>query len=316
VIQDLDNMLRKLLRTKISDLLGTDAQVSFRPPDEDWRTEVSNLQALAVNLYLVDVRENRKLRSNAQVQAGEQNGQVIYDLAPVRVDCHYLITAWSPAQAGPAVEPILDEHALLYRVMAVLENSQPLNPIRVYGPSDPILNNQPDLFKRDLPSQILPVEGFIKQPEFWGTMGQGHRWRPAIYLIVTLPLALDQLQAGPPVTATDAVVKQPNGGPDQLYIIGGQVIDASLNPPAAPNPVKDVWVQLSQAQPADRGRAYVDTTYTDEQGRFVFRNLAPGEYALAWRAQGLPLPPAPRTVFVPSPSGEYDLILKAGGWSS
>ena len=42
--------------------------------------------------------------------------------------------------------------------------------------------------------------------------------------------------------------------------------------------------------------------YTDGDGRFVFRDLHPGEYLLAWRAQGLPVPAAPRTIIVPSPS--------------
>ena len=303
MIRDLDNMLRTLLVDQVPELTS-EAQVSFRPPDEDWRTEVFNLQLMGLNLYMVDVRENRKLRSNETVRVGEQNGQVIYDVAPSRVDCHYLITAWSPAQPGQAVEPTLDEHNLLYQVMAALMNTQPLNPVRVYGENNPILNNLPLLFKRDLPAQILPVEGFIKQPEFWGTMGQNHRWRPAIYLIVTLPLALVIPPAGPVVTTPAAVVQRSDrhGLPDQLYTIGGRVIDATQ---ATPLPVLNAWVQLSRSN-GDR----LGAVYTDGDGRFVFRDLHPGEYLLAWRAQGLPVPAAPRTIVVPSPTGEYDLTFE------
>jgi hypothetical protein len=295
-------MLRELLVSEIPELVS-DAQVSFRAPDEDWRAEVLNLQQLALNLYLVDVRENRKLRSNAQVRVGEVDGQVIYDLAPARVDTHYLVTAWSPVQPGPAVEPILDEHHLLYRAMAALINNQPLNPVRVYGETDPILNTLPELFKRDLPAQVLPVEGFIKQPEFWGTMGQNHRWRPAIYLIVTLPLALLMPPAGPPVTTAATTVRRSDraGQPDQLDFIGGRVIDATQTPA---QPVEGAWVQLSEPNGRRRG-----TILTDAQGRFIFNNLAPGPYRLEWRAEGKPVP-APRDVIVPSPTGEYDLLFE------
>jgi hypothetical protein len=305
MICELDNLLRTLLVDQVPELVS-EAQVSFRPPDEDWRTEVLNLQQMALNIYLVDVRENRKLRSNAQVRVGEENGQVCYDLAPARVDCHYLVTAWSPAQPGPAVEPTLDEHDLLSQVIAALFNNQPLNPVRVYGEGNPVLDTLPELFKRDLPSQILPVEGFLKQPEFWGTMGQNHRWRPAIYLIVTLPVELVSPPAGPEVTTTAATISRSDraGMPDQLYFIGGRVIDASLPPPAPPALVEAAWVELREPN----GRR-VGALRTGKDGRFFFKDLAPGPYRLEWRVQGKPIP-APRDILVPSPSGEYDLVIE------
>lgn len=300
MIPELDAMLRELMVSRIP--LASDAQVSFRPPDDDWRTEVFNLQQMALNFYLVDLRENRKLRSNELVRVGEQLGQVIYQLAPARVDCHYLITAWSPVQPGPALEPTIDEHQLLYQTMAVLMNNLPLNPIRVYGEGNPILNTLPELFTRDLPTQVLPVEGFLKQPEFWGTMGQDHRWRPAIYLIVTLPLALAIPPAGPIVVSPVASLERNDrpGEPDHFYFIGGRVIDATLNPP---QPLADAWVQLS-----DTNANRLGATRTNAQGQFIFRVSVPGEYRLEWRAEGRPAPPA-RDVIVPSATGEYDLVF-------
>jgi len=35
---------------------------------------------------------------------------------------------------------------------------------------------------------VLPGEGFLKLAEFWGTMGVGYRWKPAVYLVATLPV--------------------------------------------------------------------------------------------------------------------------------
>jgi hypothetical protein len=236
------------------------------------------------------------LRSNEQVRTGVVNGQVIYDAAPERVDCHYLITAWSPGQPGPMVEPTPDEHHLLYQVMAALTLNGALNPINVYGEGDPILATLPPLFLSDLPVQVMPVEGFIKQPEFWGTMGNDKQWRPAIYLIVTLPLEIILPPAGPPVTTPITQFGRSDnlGEVDVLHAIGGQVLDATGPDPA---PIPGAWVRLTSA-----AGGIVEIQESDEDGRFIFQGLTPGQYQFEWRAQGFP-DPAPRPITVPSPNG-------------
>src|SRR5262245_1718256 len=133
MIQYLDNLLRHLFLAQITDITIED-QVGFQPPDEEWRGHVTNLEGTALNVYLVDLRENRQLRSNERVR-GIQNGIVSETPAPRRVDCHYLITAWSPAETTPAVEPTLDEHALLAAVTGVLMRNESLIPRKVYAPA-------------------------------------------------------------------------------------------------------------------------------------------------------------------------------------
>jgi hypothetical protein len=70
VIQSVDDTLFHLLANGLTTLGGpppTAGQIRVQPPDRDWRWLVgrlSGLKALNVNVYLVDVRENRKLRSN------------------------------------------------------------------------------------------------------------------------------------------------------------------------------------------------------------------------------------------------------------
>jgi hypothetical protein len=160
MIHHLDNLLRHLFLAQIADITSED-QVGFQPPDEDWRGHVTNLQHNALNVYLVDLRENRKLRSNERVRA-VQNGMVRETPAPRRVDCHYLITAWSPAEPGPAVEPTLDEHALLAAVTGVLMQNESLIPREVYAP-DPLPTTFPaEVAEAELPTAVLPVEGFLK----------------------------------------------------------------------------------------------------------------------------------------------------------
>ena len=70
---------------------------------------LTNLEGNALNVYLVDLRENRQLRSNERVREAKRHRQ--RNTSARRVDCHYLITAWSPAVITPAVEPTLDEHS-------------------------------------------------------------------------------------------------------------------------------------------------------------------------------------------------------------
>jgi hypothetical protein len=282
--------------------------VGFQPPNADWRTSVTNLTvggqpANALNVYLTDLRENRKLRSNERIRSVE-NGAVSEGPVPARLDCHYLISAWSPAAMSPAVEPTLDEHALLYQVAAVLFRHAPFNPSRVYPAGSAALNTWPETFRNvELPAMVLPVEGFNKLAEFWSGMGQGAVWKPAIYLVVTLPVALLTEIAGPMVT-TRITEYRMSGRPETAEVwiqIGGHVLDATNPlPTGAPSPVASVWVEL---QNSDGER--LQLTQANEAGRFTFGDLRPGSYLL--RAQALGLAPITRAVDVPSPSGEYDL---------
>src|SRR4051794_25850538 len=105
----LDNLLRTLFKAEVAALRPapntpvTDAQIGIRPPDDDWRAHVAGLGTLAaLNVYLAEVRENRVLRTNERVRTAA-NGSVFEQPAPARIDCHYLITAWSPGQEDQIV---------------------------------------------------------------------------------------------------------------------------------------------------------------------------------------------------------------------
>ena len=310
MIPHLDNMIRALLMRDVEALrpppppvppVVTEQQVRFQPPDAVWRAHVDSLgTSLALNVYLVDLRENRKLRSNERVRQF-QNGVVENEPAPARLDCHYLISAWNPAAPSATVEPTLDEHLVLYEVSAVLKQSAPLNASNIFPPGSAALNAIPEIIRTaDLPTEVLPTEGFPKLPEFWGAMGTGALWKPVVYLIVTLPIELIREIAGPMVTTRITEYRQAgiDGTTDVLYKIGGHVLDATVNPPL---PLAGAWVQIETAV----GDPIRNTT-TDARGRFTFDRLQAGNYQLRWRAGARP-EPAPRAIQVPSPTGEYDL---------
>ena len=301
MIHHLDNILRNLFLNNIAEL-AHEAQIGFQPPDDTWRQQVSGLQNTVLNLYLVDLRENRELRSNERVRS-TQNGVVQETPAPRRLDCHYLISAWSPVTATPAVEPTLDEHALLYQVTAVLMNNAPLNPSRLYPAGSAALKAVPEPIREvDLPLQVLPAEGFPKLAEFWGAMGNGSRWKPALYLVVTLPVILQPHTLGTMViTRITEIRRTDRVEPIEIWIqIAGQVLDATGD---SPKPVAKALVQLETL-----AGETLQTSLADDSGRFAFGRLGPQAYRLRTRVTGLG--EIFQEIELPPPAGEkgeYDL---------
>ena len=275
-------------------------QVRFQPPDQDWRTVISSLGVQnALNIYLLELRENRKLRTNERVRE-ITNGMATDTPAPRRIDCHYLITAWSPASVTASIEPTVDEHALLYEVTAVLMNHESLVPRKVYAP-DPLPAGFPELITDvELPMTILPVENFPKYAEFWGTMGNIHPWKPAVYVVITLPVALQKEIAGPLITTRITEYRQSGLAEtaESWVQIGGTVRDK------AGNATSGAWVRLETTT----GET-LQTTETNALGRFSFGGLRPGRYQLRVRAEGLG-EQIRQNVDVPSLTGEYDVRYK------
>jgi hypothetical protein len=139
----------------------------------------------------------------------------------------HLISAWSPATVSPAIEPTLDEHALLYQTIAVLMQHSPFNPSRILPAGSAALNAWPAPFRDvELPVVVLPVEGFNKLAEFWSGMGQGSLWRPAIYIVVTIPVAL-LIEVAVPMVTTRITKYLITGHPEteEIWVqIGGHVL--------------------------------------------------------------------------------------------
>jgi hypothetical protein len=296
-----DVLLRDLLRARVAGITS-DAQVGFQPPDETWRNEVVTLNRSAINVYLVDLRENRRLRTNARerVPGVSADGAVVEEPSPVRMDCHYLLTAWSPATVTPAVEPALDEHALLYDAAVALVREAPLNPSRVYAPGAAALLGWPARYRDvELPTVVLPVEGFGRLSDFWTTMGQNTRWKPAVHLVATLPLDLSLEVAGPMVTTRFAEYRV-TGVPETaetLLQVGGHVVRATVG---GDQPVAGAQVQIETIAGVAVRRGASDT-----RGRFTFERLRAGQYRL--RTTAADVGTLARVVDVPSETGEYDL---------
>lgn len=299
MIDALDNTLRHLFLSTVPGIT-TEAQVRFQPPDEAWRTDVVNLNTMALNVYLVEVRENRRLRSNAREYI-TKDGDTMSHGVPRQVDCHYLISAWSPANPGPAVEPTVEEHLLLYQVIGALMQADPIQPRKIFLPFPPPPGLPSVFLDEELPTAILPPEGFPKYAEFWGTMtGNHHPWKPCIYCVITLPVVLERRLENRLVTTRITDYRQSTGSSqvEAWAEIGGVVIDTTVAPPA---PVAGAWVAID-----DSSGVQLATAVTDAQGRFIFNLLRPGNYQLRFGAGNRPAT-APRNITIPSPTGEYNL---------
>ena len=304
MLDRLDILLRDLFVAQIP-TLASDNQVTFQPPDSALRTDVINIGQMVLDIYLVDLRENRQLRNNLQTRS-VTNGVVYATPAPPQVNCHYLISAWSPTQPAPGIEPTIDEHALLYQAMAVLEQNMPLNPSNVYAPGSPPLLLWPASYQdMDMWTIAMPPEVCPYYCEFWQSMGTESRWKPCIYLIVTLPVVLASKQLGPMVTTriTDYLQSGVATTTETWIQIGASVLDASHPlPGGAPAPVAGAWVQLETTL-----GVVVQRATTDDNGHFTFEFLRAGNYQLRTGAVGLGT--QLRAVTVPSETGEYDLLF-------
>jgi hypothetical protein len=108
-------------------------RVFLGPPD---RTFVGGLPSpgVSVNVYLADLRENRKLRTNERFRQPLANGSVREDPYPAWVDAHYLISAWDTAKV-PSIAA-LSEQRVLRDISAALLAGDPFTPDKVYAPPD------------------------------------------------------------------------------------------------------------------------------------------------------------------------------------
>jgi hypothetical protein len=287
MIPVVDRALRDLFKAGMTELgAGTtggvaNTQIGFMPPDPDWAGVVSGLAPKkALNVYLADLRENRKLRSNERLERTE-DGMVYRDPAPMRVDCHYVVSAWSGATDKAA--KTREEHVILAEALEVLKAA---DAVTVGGD--------------ELPMVLAPPDGFPKLAEFWGTMGEKHRWKPVIVVVVTIPVEAAGEVAGVEVTTRLTEYRQ-NGHAEsgELQIqIAGVVTDQTY---PSPVPVARAWVQLE-----DGAGNPLESTRTNARGEFTFLGLLPGTYRLRVRAEGRAELP-PKQITVPAPTGRYDL---------
>jgi Pvc16 N-terminal domain len=278
MIDDLDEVLRQLLIRELP-IKNGEVDVEFDQPKREWSGRVSRP---TINLFLYDIRENQKLRQTQPMWELEKNpdGTVTKRRKPVRMDLHYMITAW-------ATEPE-DEHRLLSRTLMALFRSPEL---------------PDDLLPDSLQHQSAPISIMVaqydelKQPtDIWNVLD--NEMRPGIACIITLaidpyvptvtPLVrVRELRIGPsPVPPAQQL--EAGSIPDRFWTVGGTLHSKQ------PLDVKKIHLTL-----VEQGLAVA----LQPDGRFTAGRLRPGEYTLEVVVEGQ----APRRHTIAVPAPDYDL---------
>jgi Pvc16 N-terminal domain len=241
----------------------------------------------SINFFLYEVIENRELRQ-ATPNRDLRNGQGSTSRAPLRVDCAYMVTAWSNKGGEVGVR---NSHNLLGQAFNWLSQF-PKIPERYLT----IAGLTGQLFEP--PTMVAQMDGAKSAGEFWSALGIPPR--PYFNLIVTICMDLDQQIEDRLVTTVSTRYLQ-TGEPsseEELLLIGGTVRNK------AGDPVPDAWVRLEPLNPPQVPEIKV----TDQYGQFIFEKVILGSgFKLEARARGYPEIPPRQFDAVPSASGEYDL---------
>lgn len=185
----LDETLEAFLRAAVP-LPARDVDVAFEAPDGEWSAALSSRPT--VNLFLWDVRPNLADREFGETIIEDGDGRK-YRRDPLpRMDCRYLVTAWT--------SDVRDEHSLLGDVLAALLVHPVIEAEHLQGVFSSV---------RPLPTLKLRSGDGSENSDFWSALGG--QLKPGLDLVVTATIdAALRALAGPP---TESVTVRATGTP-------------------------------------------------------------------------------------------------------
>jgi len=241
----LDETLEAFLRAEVP-LPARQVDVSFDAPDSEWGAAVTKP---TVSLFLWEVRLNTSERESG-MEFVEEDGVRAWRPPKPRVDCRYLVTAWTTE--------VRDEHSLLGSLLATLLKSREIAPEHLQGAYAPV---------RPLPTVKVAQPEDDGSPDLWQALGG--KLKPGLDLWVTATVdSVVETEAGPPVERYEigVVDRDDPGKADRLHAVGGEAIDAA-----------------GAAVTSPRGRATVDP-----DGRFLVKADEGDEVTVGGRATKVP----------------------------
>jgi uncharacterized protein DUF4255/carboxypeptidase family protein len=267
MFHDLDTTIEKILNDTAAPAELQNAGVSFETPINTYSPKLPDR---AIDLFLYEVKENRELRDPVPISETVNNVYVLRR-PPVRVDCSYLVTAWTDGLTGWT--KIQTEHQLLGQAFFWLSRF-PTIPSTYFAGS---LVGQPF----PPPSMVAQWDAAKNQGEFWNALGIPPR--PYFNLIVTIAMDLGvQAPDGPQVVTKEFRFKQiletADAGLTQgmeteiTFEIAGVVRDAANQSP----------IPKAQVNILSTGRF----SNTNDAGQFRFSGLKAGNYTLRTSANG------------------------------
>jgi hypothetical protein len=283
IIKELDDFLKEFLINELV-TLGFDqgsVKIAFNQPKREWSAQISQP---TLNLFLYDIRENQKLR---QMQPGRvigpnlKSGELEQRRQVIRIDLHYLITAW-----GMATE---DEHALISSTMIALLR----NPSLPDNEKCPLPNGLKDSGKPILLS-VAQYEEMPNPTEIWNVLG--NEIRPAMVSIITITIdpylpipvkfvhnreiRIGELEKLDATSDAQLETKQPIiKNIESSWTIGGR-LHSSQNVNFKKIDALLTFVQDEHGMPILQKDRRLIPVKIQEDGQFVISTLKAGEYLL------------------------------------
>jgi hypothetical protein len=297
MINELDKVLHKLL-THALPIRNGEVDIAFDQPKREWSARLSRP---TLNLFLHDIRENKTLRQHDWEIMHNGNGRYNRQRKPIRLDLHYMITAW-------ANKPH-DEHLLLTRTLLALVKYPVLPPPKNEQPAQnralwrELAEQWPEIMSDPrFPIRVLVAQndGPPNLPDLWSALD--NELRPAIDCLITIALNPFQAFTGPLVQSRELRLGQAKtpasrpqldepAGQERFWLVGGRV--HSDQPPEK--------LKLSLLE---RG---LDLPIREQEGHYHYfiGNLESGDYTLELSAEGR----KSRRHKITVPAGDYDIEI-------
>jgi hypothetical protein len=229
VLQLLDQSLEAFLRAEVP-LPPGQVEVSFAAPDQDWS---AGLNKPTVNAFLWDIHMNLGERQAGMELVEEADGKRHRRPPKMRVDCRYVLTAWTSI--------VQDEHQLLGSVLLTLLR-HPRFPLKYL--EEPFRSATPQ-------ASITVAERDIRDSDFWSALGG--KLKPGLDVVITATL--------------DVALGVEAGAPVERYGVG--VGDRASAPPTTMR--WSVGGTVEELAAGGSVRTPGGFSKVDEQGRFVVR---------------------------------------------
>ena len=273
MFQDLDSTLQNMLDTPSAPADLRSAEVSFLTPDKAFTPG-----AATIDLFLFEVHENREQRNPEPIIELDSTGMYVRRRPPIRVDCVYLVTAWSTRSAALKIQ---EEHLLLALALAWLSR-YPVIPL-------PLLSGSMATQPFPLAMKVAQSDEHLSLSEFWNALGIAPRAGFTVTVTISMELNLQTPEGEPVVTKEikiDKLLAPETLGAtlDLGFEIAGTLRAAGTLVPIANAAVK--LVELGQ------------TATSDSLGHFYFSILSAGSFTLTSSAAGFS--PATKAITVPA----------------
>jgi Pvc16 N-terminal domain/Carboxypeptidase regulatory-like domain len=243
-IADLDEGLRKLMRSDLKRHGFDGVEISFDAPSREWS---GKLTGPAVNLFLYDIRE---ARDRATSSPEPRDGALV--APPLRLALTYAVTAWTKA--------VEDEHRLLSQALAILFSNARL---------------PQDLLDARRSTVRGPLEASVGRPredkaDFWSAVGG--QYKASIDYVVHIAIESGaRFERGPEVRTRTIRMRRSDGRRtdiEELHGVGGTVRDEHGEP------IAQAWIAMP-----DLGA----WAASDHGGRFRLARVAPGTHRVVVR---------------------------------